>query len=179
MLSCPYPDHLVRHWQAPDGQHITLRPIHPADAGMAHDFVRNLSAVSRYNRFMEDRKELHPALLQRFTHTDYRREMALIATLRAPKKEAETQIGEARYAPHPDKGSVEFALAVADAWQGKGLGKTLMSHLIACARSQGYRRMAGDVLAGNLPMFRLLTALDFSIAPHTREHAVQRVLLML
>ena len=43
--------------------------------------------------------------------------------------------------------SVDFALAIADAWQRCGLGRRLMTLLIDCARQRGYRAMIGDILA--------------------------------
>ena len=76
---------------------------------------------------------------------------------------------------NPDGETVEFALAVGDAWQKCGVGRKLMSALIECARMKGYRAVVGDVLASNTKMFRLMSSLGFSIHPHPEDTAVKKV----
>jgi acetyltransferase len=44
----PYPSHLQTGYQAKDGTQVTIRPIRPEDVRIEQDFVRNLSAESRY-----------------------------------------------------------------------------------------------------------------------------------
>ena len=122
---------------------------------MEQEFVKAMSDESRYYRFMDTLRELTQTMLVRFTQIDYDREMALVATL--PAKESaegeeggeqhqgkEVQIGVARYVVNPDGESVEFALAVGDDWQKCGVGRKLMTALIDCARSKGYRAVVGD-----------------------------------
>jgi acetyltransferase len=170
----PYPVHLIQEWQMNDGQSVTIRPIRPEDADLEQEFVKSMSDESRYYRFMDTLRELTQTMLVRFTQIDYDREMALVATL--PDAEGkDQQIGVARYVLNPDGESVEFALAVADAWQKCGVGRKLMTALIDCARMKGYRAVVGDVLATNSKMFRLMTSLGFTIHPHPEDTAVKRV----
>jgi acetyltransferase len=60
----------------------------------------------------------------------------------------------------------EFALAVADDWQGRGLGRRLMAHLVADARRQGLQRLFGDVLAENRRMLVLMRESGARLQPH-------------
>ena len=174
----PYPSHLVQEWEQPNGLVITIRPIRPEDAEMEQDFVKNLSDESKYYRFMDTLRELTQSMLVRFTQIDYDREMALVATL--PEKDGKTvQIAVARYVTNPDGETVEFALAVADAWQKHGIGRKLMSALIESARIKGYRAIVGDVLSQNTKMFRLVGSLGFTIHPHPDDPAVKRVVCSL
>ena len=174
----PYPSHLVQEWEQPNGLVITIRPIRPEDAEMEQDFVKNLSDESKYYRFMDTLRELTQSMLVRFTQIDYDREMALVATL--PEKDGKTvQIAVARYVTNPDGETVEFALAVADAWQKHGIGRKLMSALIESARLKGYRAIVGDVLSQNTKMFRLMGSLGFTIHPHPDDPAVKRVICSL
>ena len=174
----PYPSHLVQEWEQPNGLVITIRPIRPEDAEMEQDFVKNLSDESKYYRFMDTLRELTQSMLVRFTQIDYDREMALVATL--PEKDGKTvQIAVARYVTNPDGETVEFALAVADAWQKHGIGRKLMSALIESARIKGYRAIVGDVLSQNTKMFRLMGSLGFTIHPHPDDPAVKRVICQL
>lgn len=73
--------------------------------------------------------------------------------------------GVARYHPNPDRETVEFAIAIADAWQGKGLGEQLMKALVSCARDAGYRQIEGSVLPGNRGMLKLAAVIGFTIEP--------------
>ena len=157
----PYPAHLIKQITLRDGAALTIRPIRPADMDMEKAFVRKLSDYSRYYRFMQPIRELSPAMLEHFTHPDYDREMALIALSTCDGKEEE--IGVARYVKYPDGRQCEFALAIADAWHGKGVGTALMQELIAAARSAGLESMEGFVLTTNQAMLKLVKFLGFSV----------------
>ncbi len=174
MCIYPYPVHLMQEWQMNDGKIVTIRPIRPEDADMEQEFVKNMSDESRYYRFMDTLRELTQTMLVRFTQIDYDREMALVGTI-TDDEGKESQIGVARYVVNPDGESVEFALAVGDDWQKCGVGRKLMSAIIECARSKGYRAVVGDVLSTNAKMFRLMTSLGFTIHPHPDDTAVKRV----
>lgn len=170
----PYPAHLVEDWILPDGQVVVIRPIRPEDAEMEKEFVAHLSDESKYFRFMDTLRELTQSMLVRFTQIDYDREMAFVAVTEEDGKEV--QVGVSRFVSNPDGETVEFALAVADGWQKRGVGRKLMSAVIECARSKGYRAVVGDVLALNSKMFKLMTSLGFTIHPHPEDPAVKRVI---
>ena len=156
----PYPPELETTWQLPDGTDVTLRPIRPEDAEIEQDFVENLSAESKYFRFMQSMDKLTPMMLARFTQIDYDREMALVAVIKEHTAEARI-LGVARYVSNPDKQSCEFALTVADEWQKKGIGRQLMHRLMAVARDRGIEIMEGEVLSNNSKMLRLCERLGF------------------
>ncbi len=173
MAIYPYPVHLIDHWQLPDGTDITIRPIRPEDAEIEQEFVRGLSEQSRFFRFMNTLQELTQTMLVRFTQIDYDREMALIAVIERNGKEME--LGVCRYAINPDGKSCEFALVVADEWQGKGIGSKLMNCLIYAARARGLKLMEGEVLATNKNMLKLSANLGFSISPSEEDPAIKRI----
>jgi acetyltransferase len=157
-----YPAELIDVVQVRGGRRVTLRPVLPQDDELVADFFRNLSEASRRNRFFRSLRELPPALLHGFTSIDYHAHLALIATVHAEPGEA--IVGEARYvmvAP----GKAEFAVTVADAWQGQGIGALLLSRLALRAEEEGVTHLFGDVLAGNEPMRRLARGAGFSVAP--------------
>jgi acetyltransferase len=156
-----YPAHLITQNTLRDGTALTIRPIRPADMDLEKAFVKKLSDYSRYYRFMHPIRELSPAMLEDFTHPDYDREMALIALV--TPRGTEEEIGVARYVKYPDGRQCEFALAVADAWHGKGVGTALMQELIANARLVGLESMEGFVLSTNQPMLKLVKFLGFSV----------------
>ncbi len=178
----PYPSSLATSFQASDGREVTIRPIMPNDAKLEQDFVQALSPQSRYFRFMNTIRELSPAQLVRLTQIDYDREMAFIATVTDDAgAEAQTvQIGVARYAINPDGESCEFAIVVADEWQGKGLARKLMSVLIDTARTHArLKTMSGDFLAENQCMIKFVTRLGFVISAHPEDAGLRRGILAL
>jgi acetyltransferase len=87
--------------------------------------------------------------------------MALIAV--RGEGALEREIGVCRYITLPDAVSCEFAIAVADAWQGRGLGWAMMTRLAQVARSRGLKTMTGTVLGANASMLALCEALGFVI----------------
>jgi len=158
----PYPAHLAESWRTPEGVEVDVRPIRPEDAEIEREFVRALSPETKYLRFMSTLKELTPVMLARFTQVDYDREMALIAVVTEGGRER--QIGVARYVVNADGETCEFAVVVAEAWQGRGLGRHLMQRLIALARERGLAAMQGDILAANSGMLDLVAKLGFTFA---------------
>ncbi|NOT13110.1 MAG: bifunctional acetate--CoA ligase family protein/GNAT family N-acetyltransferase [Methylococcaceae bacterium] len=173
MAICPYPTHLESCWQLADGTNVTIRPIRPEDASLEQDFVNNLSAESRYFRFMNSVHELSQSVLAQFTQIDYSREMALVAITERQGKEIE--LGVTRYAINPDGESCEFALVIADNMRGKGLGHKLMVTLMDSARSKGLKSIQGEVLNNNVSMLKLLKRLDFILEASPDDDSIQRV----
>ena len=173
----PYPTQLVSTWYPHGGPRVTLRPIRPEDAGIEQEFVRSLSAESRYFRFMDALRELTPMMLVRFTQIDYDREMAFIGTVE--REGRETEIGVCRYITNPDGETCEFAIVVSDEWQHRGLGRKLMIQLIDVAKARGLKAMLGHILAANRSMLALCEALGFSISPDPDDPKVKRARIVL
>jgi acetyltransferase len=169
----PYPVELVRKWTLRDGARIVIRPIRPEDRQIEKDFVHDLSDESRYFRFFNALRDLSEAALTRFTQVDYDKEMALIAVI--CENGRETEIGVARYSINPDGKSCEFAIAVADAWQRKGVGSKLMQSLMDAARNRGLEIMEGWVLAGNTRMLALMDGLGFAIQANAGDPSLRHV----
>jgi acetyltransferase len=114
-------------WTLADGARVVCRPIRPDDAVIEQAFVRELSSESRHNRFMAEIRELSPEMLARFTRINYPHDLALIVTRDRGGREQE--IAVARYIALEPPQRCEFALAVADGWQGRGVGYRLMHAL--------------------------------------------------
>ncbi|MEH6460991.1 bifunctional acetate--CoA ligase family protein/GNAT family N-acetyltransferase [Chitinimonas sp. JJ19] len=170
----PYPAHLITHGQLKDGMACVLRPVRPEDADELQYFVRvELSDESRFNRFMSTLKQLSPGMLVRFTQLDYAREMAVAATVTEDGRERIA--GVARYTANPDAASCEFAVSIADRWQGKGLGVQLMEALFKAARDTGLSSIEGDILGSNTAMLGLMKKLGFDIRPHPDDATLKWV----
>jgi RimJ/RimL family protein N-acetyltransferase len=155
-----YPVELIDVLVLRDGQRITIRPVLPQDDAVTKAFFRSLSTRSRYNRFMRAFHDLPEALLTHFTHVDYNAHLALIAEIFTDG--SEIAVGEARYVVSADGKSAEFAVSIADDWQGRGLATLLLSRLITTARNAGVGTITGETLASNAAMLHLARKAGFS-----------------
>lgn len=162
-----------RQFRTRNGTEVTIRAIAPNDAEIEQLFVRALSDRSRYRRFFSGINQLSPYMLEKFTHPRYPRNWALIATILGP--EGETQIGVARYAPTQIESSAEFAIVVADDWQGLGIATQLLRELIAVADSAGIETLEGLVLRDNVAMLELTLELGFTVERDPDDATVVRV----
>jgi len=156
-----------------DGSEITIRPIRPEDAGIEQAFVQQLSPESRRRRFLIAISELTPHAIERFTRPEYPQEQALIATISEGGKEKE--IGVARYAGELDSRKAEFAIVIADSWQGKGLGPRMMWELFDAAAAAGMQRIEGVVLRDNRHMLEMVRNLGFAIEGYAEDPGLAHV----
>ncbi|NJR72162.1 MAG: GNAT family N-acetyltransferase [Gammaproteobacteria bacterium] len=173
MTIFPYPVELERELRLRDNTPVHMRAIRPDDATRERAFVAAMSETSRYYRFLHPIAALSDEMIARFTQLDYDREMALIALL----PDESDIVGVARYHPNADGKSVEFAIAIADKWQTKGLGEALMQNLIACAREANYAAIEGTVLHGNIGMLKLAARLGFQTEQIADARETTRVVL--
>ncbi len=165
----PYPWQWMKLVQLKHGKSVQLRPIRPEDGESIRNMVSNMSAESRYFRFMHAINELSPQMVAQFTKLDYDRQMAFVAVADSGSG---VVAGVSRYAMSNDKQSGEFAVSVADEWQGHGLAKALMKQVIAHAAEQGIKELIGDVLVTNAGMRGLMKSLGFIASKNPEDNEV-------
>jgi len=156
-----------------DGRRVLVRPVLPQDAAAEQAFVVGLSPLARYRRFHLGLSELPAAQLRRFTEVDQSAHVALVA------ESADAIVADARYVRDATGRTGEFAIAVADAWQGSGLGRALMQRLLARARRSGLERLRGGVLADNEPMLAVMRRLGARLAADPEDATLYRACLAL
>jgi acetyltransferase len=140
---------------------IVIRPIRPDDEARLDAFFRSLSPKARHRRFLAVVNELPQALLARLVRPDGRNEAALVATSGTGR--AESIVGEARFvADDTGPDCVEFAVAIADRAQGRGLGERMLRGLFRRAVERGITCVFGDVLPDNYAMLSLARKFGFS-----------------
>jgi acetyltransferase len=172
----PHASRYERTWRAADGTQVCIRAIRRGDIALEARFLSGLSKEALYQRVLSSRGLL-PGELKRLTRIDFAREVALVGTVGSPPDEE--AIGVARYVVSDSGEESEFAIIVADAWQGRGVGQQLLGDLIAAARGAGLRRMVGSTLATNEGMKSLARKLGFSLQPDPQDGTVTLMALAL
>jgi len=77
--------------------------------------------------------------------------------------------------PSADANVAEFALVVADDWQGKGLGTKILNGLLSEAKRRRLQQVRGDSLTENEPMLQLCRKLGFSFVTQPGFAAVTKL----
>jgi acetyltransferase len=88
-------------------------------------------------------------------------------------------VGEVRGACDPDNQVAEFGLMVAGDWQGRGLGRTLLSRLVEYLRARGTRELRGQCRLENTRMAQLARDLGFVVSPAAEGDALMDLALRL
>ncbi|WP_300462064.1 GNAT family N-acetyltransferase [Desulfobacula sp.] len=161
LIISPYP-----YWQETvvrirGDESLFVRPVRPSDAQQMIDLFDELSPETVYLRFFSPIKEMSRSMLIKLSQIDYDREIALMAFsgTSADRK----LVGVSRIIFLPDGKHGEFAIVLADAYHGKGLGKKLLHHALVCARQYGLEQVWGPVITTNSPMLNLARNLGFRV----------------
>jgi GNAT superfamily N-acetyltransferase len=143
-----------------DGARLRVRPIVPADREPLADAFDRLSDRSRHQRFLAPKAQLSARELDYLTDVDHVTHEALVAI----DETTGHIVGIGRYATGSGGGVVaDMALAVADAWQRRGIGHALAVRLVERARANRITRLTGTALADNHRVRALLDRLGFRV----------------
>jgi acetyltransferase len=134
-----------------NGVMVVFRPIECIDKTKFQDFFKSLSASSVHFRFFGIIKELPNETVEKYCNLDYNQEMAIVAE---PQSEDKI-VGVVRLVLDSDMRQGEFALVVADAWQGLGLGIEFLNYIIKVARDYGLSEIHCFVSSDNKRMILL------------------------
>jgi GNAT superfamily N-acetyltransferase len=145
-----------------------IRPVRPADEAVLREFFAALSVESRYLRFFAPVTPscgLLDLMAGKAAHVD-----AIVAVADG------VIVGHAMAADRPAPGdpgtpadpgtpggpgeprATDVGVVVADAWQRRGVGATLMRALIDRAQARGVTALAMDVLPGNRRVLAMVLA---------------------
>ena len=151
-----------------DGRIVHIRAMRQSDQAAILRAFDRLSPDARYMRFMRVVGEPNVERLRKALASFPESGLGIVATV------SETDIvGSATFLIGQDPTSCEFATTVTGDYGGLGLGRALMTALIAAAKQRGLHEMEGFVLAKNQPMLRLAARLGFSISPDPDDASVR------
>lgn len=163
---------------------IHIRAVEVSDAAELRRFYADLSPESRYRRFFGMGAGIRPEDARRFCGPDHAHAEGFVAIL------AESGPGDGSIVAHlclepTDDDAIELAVAVADRYQRRGIGRRLVAAGLAWAERSGIGRLEATMLADNGGTVALLRSLDQPISwssdagvvtatvelgPHMRTH---------
>jgi acetyltransferase len=162
LVISPYPEEYNYTKTLSNGKEVNIRPIKPEDEPLEKEFFNNLSRQTQYYRFFGFIKDVNHDMLVRYTQIDYDREMALIATLE--ENGENKMIGVVRLVGDANNEKAEFAIVIADPWQGLGLGNELADLILNIAKKRGVKKVFANVLPANVTMLHMFRKRNFSIS---------------
>ena len=134
------------------------------------DFFAALSSASRLQRFFSVAVPNDKLLGIFCDNSDLRRQLTLIVTQRTASQE--TIIAVASYIAR-DNITAEIGLAVADAWQGKGIGTLLLERLALLAVANGLRHLWAVTMFENRQMLDVFRDSGFECRSKTEQGVVE------
>ena len=152
MGSAQYPTYWETDVVLRDGSTVHVRPVRPGDDQRLLTFFRNLSKTSRAFRFFSATSDIFLMReARREAVVDYVRTFGLLATTGSDER----IVGHALYAGL-DGDRAELSIAVADDYQGRGVGTILLGQPAEIAATNGIRVLEADVLPDNHRMLEVL-----------------------
>jgi RimJ/RimL family protein N-acetyltransferase len=158
-----------------DGSVIDIRALRPDDREDMLTAIGRTSAQSLRRRFFVPKRGFSEQEISFFMDIDFSKHVALVAEIEESGREV--IVGGGRYIL-VQPGEAELAFVVVDAYQGKGIGTSLLRHLIALARAAGLRELAADVLVENRAMLKVFDRFGFRPQP-SHEPQVRHLVLNL
>ena len=147
-----------------DNTEVSIRLVRPEDKQLLARAFAELSPESRYARFFSAKGSLSEGELVALTQTDGVNHLALGAVTWDAERRP-VPLGVARFvrvAAEPEV--ADAAVAVVDAYQGRGLGTLLVERLAAAARERGVQWFRCEFLLANERVRRLIE----NLVPVTR-----------
>jgi len=157
-----------------EGNQLFLRPIKPTDDTLMVEMFNALSKETIHLRFFSTLKYMPKEQLEKFTHIDYEKQMAIVALAKEDGKDKMVAVG--RYTLLEDEpGAAEFAIVVRDIDQGRGIGTEVLHHLAHVAKLQGVHVIVGYIMNENSRMFAMLKRSGLKMAKKHWDRGITRV----
>jgi acetyltransferase len=160
----PYPSEWERRLVLADDAEIFVRPVRPEDENLVRAFFEKVSQEDLRLRFFAPVRDLSHIFIARLTQLDYARAIAFIAIDQGSGE----MIGSVRLHADANYEAGEYGILLRSDQKSRGLGWKLMELMIAYARSEGLRRVEGQILRENTIMLKMCKEFGFCIEddPH-------------
>jgi acetyltransferase len=156
------------------GGEVSIRKMTCEDGDLLKSFFQSLSPLARQQRFMSPMGDVPDNILEQLSRVDQPSHVAYLAETRTNGHDV--MIAEVRYVVEPGNDQdCEFAIAVADAWQGHGIGRELLAILEKHAAQEGRRELTADTLPENHAMISLAKRCGFAVGRNQYDFRVKKL----
>ncbi|MFI5225531.1 MAG: GNAT family N-acetyltransferase [Candidatus Limnocylindrales bacterium] len=152
-----------------------VRPIVPGDREGLTAFYAGLSADSREARFHGAAPGIGETTARFFCGPDHEHREGIVAEIESAAGLREI-VGHVCLEPITSD-EVEMAIAVADAWQGQGLGRAMLAEAIRWAGRHGVARLRASMRIGNAAVMGLIRGTGRPIRLQTSDTGVVDALI--
>jgi acetyl coenzyme A synthetase (ADP forming)-like protein len=154
-----------------DGSTARVRVIRPSDAQAVVEFHGRLSPETIWLRYFTPHPHLSEAEVAQLVRSDDPDHVALVV-----ERDGRI-IAIAQYEREPGKDEAEVAFVIEDAFQGRGIGTTLLGHLASIARQHGIKIFVADTLSVNTQMLQVFRNAGFVRHSRHSGDGIVRVVL--
>jgi GNAT superfamily N-acetyltransferase len=138
--------------------HVQIRPIRTSDRDELSRFYAGLSAESRYARFHAVSRGIGDKAAGVLCGPDHEHREGFVA------KVVTADLGGSEIIGHlclePGESGLEMAIAVADDWQRRGVGRSLLDAALSWAADHGIVRLEASMLSTNSAILGLVASLE-------------------
>lgn len=156
--------------KAQSDAHVLIRPIHPSDRHELSRFYARLSAESRLARFHAVSRGIGDEAARLLCGPDHAHREGFVA------EPANVLPGDPGIVGHlclePGDSGLEMAVAVADGWQARGIGRGLLIAAIDWARDHGVDLLQASMLSTNTPVLGLIASIGRPVQESTASAGV-------
>jgi GNAT superfamily N-acetyltransferase len=134
-----------------------VRPIAPLDRDALARFYLDLSEDSQEARFLGAAHGIGDTTARFFCGPDHEHREGIVAEVIGADGRR-TIVGHLCLEP-VGPGDAEMAIAVADAWHQRGLGRALLAQAVGWARAHGFERLSASMRCSNVAMIGLIRSM--------------------
>jgi GNAT superfamily N-acetyltransferase len=136
---------------------IVIRPVRPSDQLALGNFYAALSTESRRQRFLGSGAGIGGSVARTLCSADHEHEEGFVALAGGQAGRPATVVGHVCLVVCGEQ-ALELAIAVADGYQGQGIGRRLFEEAVAWASHHDVACLSAVALADNSRVLRLLTS---------------------
>jgi acetyltransferase len=160
------------------GKRLLLRPITVSDRSAYLAFITKLSAQTKYQRTLGGVIQPSAEALTHLLSPDLSEQVVLgifVTSLRS--KETLAAVGRIARSDtsYRSRSTAEFAITVADEYQGEGMGTTLLKALTLEATRLGYGALVATVFTNNQAMLALGSRQGFAVENVAGDAALKSI----
>ena len=137
---------------------VQIRPIRTDDRDELSRFYGGLSADSRYARFHAVGRGIGDEAADVLCGPDHEHREGLVAKIACADPDGAGIVGH--LCLEPCEAGFEMAIAVADDWQRRGVGRSLLTAALDWAADHGIARLEASTLSTNGAILRLIASVE-------------------